>query len=129
MKVVYWITFCLSMAALLLNLGLGLFAFGIVIIPLLILHVSNGLQLNKLTNHKVAVILSAINLLAFALLRPDGAHTFTDTGLSALLDVLGIDAGFNRRNENFYFGTSIALFFIQVVIDLWLRKVILISKK
>lgn len=128
MKAFYWTSFIISIVALLLNVGLGLFALGIVIIPLLILHVSNGLRLH-MTNHRVAIILSAVNLLAFALLRPDGAHAFTDTGLSALLDVVGINAGYDRSDEKFYFGASMTLLFIQAVMDIRLRKIILKASK
>ncbi|MFN8887124.1 MAG: hypothetical protein ACK5WF_06670, partial [Cyclobacteriaceae bacterium] len=67
--------------------------------------------------------------IVFALLRPDGAHAFTGTGLSALLDVVGINAGYSRNDENIYFGVSMALLFIQAVMDIRLRKVILKASK
>ncbi|NOS92968.1 MAG: hypothetical protein HOP30_13675 [Cyclobacteriaceae bacterium] len=124
MKIVYWILFCLSLAALILNFGLGLIGFGIFIFPMLILHISNGLRLSKLNDHKVAVILSVVNLFAFALLRPDGVHAMTGNGLSALLDLVGIDGGYNSADVNLYFGAACVLFFIQLVMDIRIRIII-----
>lgn len=63
----YWTTFGLSIAILLSNIGLGLVVFGIVILPTLILHLTNGLGLSKLENHKTTIVISGINLLLFAL--------------------------------------------------------------
>jgi len=129
MKIVYWVSFSLSLAALILNAGLLLFGFGIFIFPMLILHISNGLRLSKLKDHKVSVIISVFNLFVFALLRPDGVHAMTNNGLSTLLDLVGIDAGYNSADKNLYFGAASVLFFIQVIMDLRLRRIILVSAK
>jgi hypothetical protein len=107
---------------LLLNVGIGLIALGLVILPILMLHFIIGLSLTKLQNHKPTVILSAINLLTFALLRPDGVHSLSDNGLSSFLDLVGISAGYNRDYEDYFVYSSLLLLLVQVILDLRLRK-------
>ncbi len=121
-KTFYWTTFGLSVIILPLNIGLGLIALGLVILPILILHLTIGVGLNKIPNHKTSIILSASNLLIFALIRPDGVHAFTDNGLSSLLDIFGIYAGYDRKYENGFFVASLILLLVQVIMDVRLRK-------
>jgi len=121
-KIFYWTTFGLSVAIIALNFGLGLIALGVVILPVLILHLANGLSLNKIDNHKTAIILSASNLLIFALMRPDGVHAFTNSGLSSILDLFGINAGYNYKNEDYFLIASLILLLLQVIFDMRLRK-------
>lgn len=121
-KTVYWVAFGLSIIILFSNIGLGLIALGLVILPILILHVIIGLSLPKLQNHKLAIFLSAINLLTFALLRPDGVHSLSDNGLSSFLDLVGISAGYNRDYEDYFVYSSLLLLLVQVIADLRLRK-------
>jgi hypothetical protein len=115
-KVFYWTTFGLSIIILPLNFGLGLVAMGLVILPLLILHLTIGLRVNRLENNIVSIFLSAVNLLLFALIRPDGVHAITDNGLSSALDIFGINAGYNRNYENHFFIGSFILLLVQVII-------------
>lgn len=121
-KGIFWLTFGLSIVILPLNIGLGLMVLGLVILPVLILHLNVGLSLNKIQNHKGAIVCSAINLLVFALVRPDGVHAFTESGLSSLLSIIGINAGYNYKHENYFFYSSLVLLLVQVIIDLRLRK-------
>jgi hypothetical protein len=121
-KTIFWGTFGLVIIVLPLNFGLGLIALGLLILPILILHFTIGLSLNKIQNHKGAIIFSAINLLLFALLRPDGVHALTESGLSSLLSIFGINAGYSYKHENYFFYSSLILLLIQVVMDLRLRK-------
>ena len=114
-------TFALAVVVLPLNFGLGLIAFGLVILPVLVLHLAIGLALGHIKKHKILVIFSAINLLVFALIRPDGVHAFTDNGLSALLEIFDVHAGYDRRYENTFFVGSATLLLVQVIIDLRLR--------
>src|SRR5687767_7764479 len=116
-KILYWITFAFTITILPLNFGLGLVAVGIVILLILILHLTNGLSLHKLENHRASIILSAVNMLLFALARPDGVHAITDNGLSSLLDIFGINSGYNNEYENYYFTASIILLFAQLIMD------------
>lgn len=122
-KVFYWTTFGLSIIILPLNFGLGLVAIGLVILPLLILHLAIGLTVNRLENHRISIILSALNLLIFALIRPDGVHAFTDNGLSSALDLVGINAGYNSNYENHFFIGSLILLLVQAIMDIRLWKV------
>ena len=119
-KVFYWAAFALSLFILPLNFGLGLVAFAIIILPILILHFLLGLNLGKLKKYKLLVVVAACNLLAFALVRPDGVHTITDNGLSAFLDLFGIHAGFSDENESLYFMASFALLIVQLAVDITL---------
>jgi hypothetical protein len=118
----YWALFGLSLLTLALNFGLGLFALGIIILPVLMLHLVLGLSLDKVQDHKSLIILSSFNLLAFALVRPDGVHTISDNGLSSFLELFGIYAGYDAQFENLYFLASIILLVAQLVIELRLRK-------
>jgi len=122
-KIFYWTTFGLSLIILPLNFGLGLVAIGLVILPLLILHLAVGLGVNRLKNHIVSIILSAVNLLLFAFIRPDGVHAITDNGLSSALDIFGINAGYNRNYENHFFIGSLILLLIQAIMDIRLWKI------
>jgi hypothetical protein len=122
-KIFYWVAFGLSAIILPLNFGLGLIAMGIVILPILVLHLSVGLGLNAIKNHDTLIVVSSINLLTFALVRPDGVHAFTDSGLSAILELFGIYSGYNYKNADYFFFASLILLFIQVVLDLRLRKI------
>lgn len=122
-KVFYWTTFGLSIIILPLNFGLGLVAIGLVILPLLILHLAIGLAANRLKNHRISIILSSANILLFTLIRPDGVHSFTDNGLSAVLDILGVNAGYNRNYENHFFIGSLMLLLVQAIMDIRLWKI------
>jgi hypothetical protein len=122
-KAIFWAAFGLAIITLLLNVGIGLIATGLVILPVLMLHFIIGLSLTKLQNHKSAIILSAINLLTFALLRPDGVHSLSDNGLSSFFDLVGISAGYNRDYEDYFVYSSLLLLLVQVIVDLRLRKI------
>lgn len=122
LKIFHWATFCAAVIILPLNFGLGLIAMGLFTLPVLILHFIVALSLNRLHDRKALVILSGLNLFIFALVRPDGVHSFTDNGLSALLGIFGIHGGYSYKYENYFFYTSLVLLVLQVIIDLWLRK-------
>ncbi len=122
-KVFYWITFSISILILPQNFGLGLIALGLFIIPILLLHLMVGLGASKLENHKIALTLSALNLLLFVLIRPDGAHAFTDTGLTSVLEYFGVYIGNIRKYENELFFGSIFLLVLQLIIDGRLLKI------
>jgi hypothetical protein len=127
-KIFYWTTFGLSVLILPLNFGLGLFAIGLVILPILVLHLTIGLRLNRIKIRTVSIILSGINLLLFSLIRPDGVHTFTDNGLSSFLDIFGIQAGYNHNYEDHFFIGSLMLLLFQAIMDIRLRKIAKSSK-
>ncbi|RZL50774.1 MAG: hypothetical protein EOP00_02650 [Pedobacter sp.] len=54
------------------------------------------------------------------------AHTTTDIGWSALLEVFGFYGGFKREFENYYFSAALIIIAIQVSIDFTL---VFLSKK
>ncbi|MFD2513345.1 hypothetical protein ACFSRY_05660 [Pontibacter locisalis] len=118
----FWVTFLISLLALFLNGGLGLLVFGIVILAALIFHVIVGLKWKYSINKNYLITLSATNLLLFALVRVDGVHAFTDSGLSALLNLIGLSGGYSRRYEELFMWTSLLLFISQVVIDIALYR-------
>jgi|SRR5688572_28144431 len=118
----YWTALGFSVILLVLNFGIGLIAMAIFILPLLILHLRNGLSLNNIKGDNTLMIISALNLLAFALIRPDGVHTLSDNGLSAFLSKFGVHAGYDAGMENYYLAASLILLVFQIAIDLKLRK-------
>jgi hypothetical protein len=83
-----------------LNVGLALIALAIFIVPILMLHTHIGLQLGRINRHRGWLYASAINLLIFALVRPDGVHVFKENGLSALLDFIGLNGGYDSNYES-----------------------------
>ncbi len=121
-KLFFWTTFVLSIAILFLNLGLGLIAFGIILLPVFILHFAIGLSLDRIQKHRTAIILSSLNLLTFVLIRPDGVHAFTESGLSSILNIFGVNARYSRQYEDYFFSASLVLLLLQLIIDLRLRK-------
>jgi hypothetical protein len=118
----YWTTFILSVIILLLNIGLGLMVFGIFIIAVLILHYTNGLRLKNVKSKNSLVVFSAVNLLAFALVRPDGVHMTSEIGLSSVLHVFGIKSGYDLRFEDYYYLIALVLFVVQFVLEIGLRR-------
>ncbi|MCX2745623.1 hypothetical protein OO013_17205 [Mangrovivirga sp. M17] len=123
-NIIYWLTFLISIVILPLNFGLGLIAMSIIIVPVLIMHVSNGLKLKKIEKYKIAIFISTFNLLIFSLIRPDGVHAINENGLSSLLDVFHINAGYKREYENYFFIFSFILLLFQLIIELRLRKLV-----
>lgn len=121
-KILYWVLFLLSVVVLFLNFGLGLMTVGLVILPVLILHAGIGFSLGRLNANKGLVAWSMLNLLVFALIRPDGVHAFNETGLGALLSLFGMHGGYSHRNEDLFFFASLALLLIQLIVDLRLRR-------
>jgi hypothetical protein len=121
-KYYYWVTFGLSIVALLANVGIGLIALGIALVPTVILHVQNGLHLKRFGNHKKLILLSSTNLLIFALVRPDGVHSLDENGLSAVLDLFGVHSGYDSAYENHLTITALLLLALQLFLDLRLRK-------
>jgi hypothetical protein len=122
LKYLYWISFGLAVFVLLISVGIGLVAFALFVIPIIVFHIKLGLRIERVRNHHWLVIFSALNFLAFTLVRADGAHTISHTGLSALLDIVNINGGFNPRYENYYFAASLVLLVVQVIVDLKLLK-------
>ncbi len=123
-KIFYWITFVLTIFILLMNVGIGLMALGVVIVPLLILHFINGRHFDKIANHRMAMVLSSANFLLFALIRPDGGHTLNDNGLSLLLEIFGMYWGYDRAYEDYYAFGSLALLVVQAIMDIRLKTII-----
>lgn len=120
-KTFFWTTFVLAIIILFLNVGLGLVAFGIVILPMLVSHFIIGLRLDKLQERKPAIVFSSINLVAFALVRPDGVHVIAESGLSSLLDIFGINGGYDSEYENYFAFSALALFLVQLLVDFILQ--------
>jgi hypothetical protein len=118
-KIYYWTTLALSIIILLLNFGLILFVLGLIIIlPVILLHIVVGLRLDKIETHKNSVIVSATTLLIFSLIRPDGGHTLSDTGLSSVLKIFGIIWGYCYNYENYFFFISMLILLFQVIMEI-----------
>ena len=59
-----------------------------------------------------------LNLLLFSLIRPDGVHSFTQTGIESLFDFFGIYIQLNQEFENYYFNLSLVLIAIQIALEI-----------
>ncbi|NMM47745.1 hypothetical protein [Marinigracilibium pacificum] len=123
-KIIYWFLFLISVLILLVNFGIGLMAMSIIIIPVLGLHIYNGINLDKIKDYKIAVLASSVNFLLFVLIRPDGVHSLNENGLSSFLSLFHINFGYNKNLENFSFFTSIILLFTQLFIEIKLRRMV-----
>jgi hypothetical protein len=113
----FWLFFAITLFILLLNIGLFFVVFGIVLFPILIIHVLVGIRMQFLKNNKWLVVLSFLNLLFFALIRPDGVHETTHIGLSSFLELFGMYGFYNPENEQFYFTATSVILIIQILID------------
>ena len=106
------------------TLGLVLLALGIVIVPLIISIARIGLNLNDLQNKKTSLWLLSTSLLAFVLIRPEGVHSINENGLSLILSLFGVNAGFNGEYINYYTTLSLVLLLVQIVLVFQLIKLI-----
>ena len=95
---------------------------GIIILPVIVLHIIIGLGIDKIKTHKTLIFLSATTLLLFSLIRPDGVHTLNDTGLSSILDKFGIIWGDCYNYENHFVFASLTILLFQVIIEIRLMK-------
>ena len=114
----YWITFILSAFILQLNVGLGLVALAIVIIPIIAFHIIVGLSLHLLEKHRILILFSITNLLLFALIRADGVHVISDNGLSSLLYLFGINGGYSEAHEMEFFIATVVLALVQLGVEI-----------
>ena len=128
MRTLYWLTFLLTILILFQNVGIVLLGLGIFILPVIILHVLVVRKLEDIEHKRLLVGVSAINLLLFSLLRPEGAHAIYMTGLSSVLDLIGISGTYNSEHENFYVSSSLILLVVQVIVDLRLMKVSILNR-
>ena len=90
-------------------------------IAIVVMQVAIGRGLNRLKDHLNTALFSVFNLLAFALVRPEGAHAITDNGLSALLRIFGIDWGYRTSYDSYI---AVALAILQVVLQIKLYQVL-----
>ena len=119
-QIIFWSLLLLSIIILILNVGIALILFGILILVALIIHVIVGYRLRKFNNP--LLIISSINLFLFALVRPDGGHIISANGLSRICELFGGFYGFNSDYLNFYYFATIFLFISQISLDLYLLK-------
>jgi hypothetical protein len=116
----YWITFLVSIFILILNTGLWLIVSGLIILPVIILHIIVGLRLNMFETYEKPMLISSTFLLIFALIRPDGVHSFNNSGLSSFLRLFGLSWGYSNRFEDYFFVSSIILLLLQLLIEITL---------
>ena len=117
----YWSCFALTIIILALNVGLVLFGLGLLILPVFVLHADNGQKIRNLRGYDGLIIFSSLNLLLFALMKPDGTHTISENGLSRVLGFFGVNAGFYDNYKNWYFIACFFLLVFQFIAELRLR--------
>lgn len=122
LKTVYWFSFLVSIFVLINSLGLMLMFFGIPILILLFYHIKVGLNLASLVGKSELLLLSSLNLLLFALIRNDGAHTLSTNGLNSLLQLFNRNWGYDRTYENAFMLSALASFIIQIYFEIRLVK-------
>jgi len=115
----YWFIFLLSIFTLLNSFGLFLLVTGIFILGILILHIHIGLRINYLKKYKLLLLYSSFNLFTFSLIRIDGVHVTSGSGLSNLLQTLNINY-FYTGNDTVHINLSIILFVFQLIINTFL---------
>ena len=118
----YWILFGITIIALIASTGLFLILSAIVVLPVLMFHVAVGIRLKHLTSRVSLVVCSAINMLLFALVRPDGVHVINQSGLTELLDIIGIRFKYHGEHEELFLLLTLILFIAQAVLELVLFK-------
>jgi len=120
LHIAYWVIFALSVVVLFSQAGLVLVALAPFILAVLIMQVSNGIGLRYVEDRKALVLFSAFNLLAFALIRPDGVHTLNENGLSKVLDIFDVHINYSASYENYFVIGSLTLLVSQIIVDVWL---------
>lgn len=100
-KIVFYSTFLLGLLTTLLSIGLILFMYWFVLLPVYIFHFIIGLlSLKRAERIFPLIIASSLAFLLFALLRPDG-------GFMSDLYWIGFDALLNRLGIiDFYFNST-----------------------
>ncbi len=114
----YWIFFGIAIVALIASVGLFLMLSAVVVLPVLFVHLTVGFRLALLKRKVVLVLCSVINLLLFALVRPDGVHVINQSGLTELLDLVDVHFRFHSEHEGLFTFLALILFVIQVVLEL-----------
>lgn len=114
----YWILFGIAIVALIASAGLFLMLSAVLVLPVLLVHLTIGFRLALLKRKVVLVLCSAINMLLFALVRPDGVHVINQNGLTELLDLVGVHFRFRSEHEGLFTFLALILFVIQVVLEL-----------
>jgi len=131
-EILYWGIFILSVFILLINFGIILISLELLLfLPALILHFILGLKLKKINDLKngfIFIFVSSISLLLSALFRVDGAHTFSENGLSSFLSLFGLFAGFNEEYINQYFLISFISLAVMITTDIIILKKIKANK-
>lgn len=118
LMIFFWVTFIASIVILILSFGLILYVGGLLFLGMFFLHSYVGINLNKMEAKEHFVLISAINILIFSLIRIDGAHVISHNGLSSLLDLVDINWGYNSAYKNLFLGFSIILLIFQLLLDL-----------
>ena len=114
--------FILTFVLLVSNIGIGLIALAIIIVPTAVIHFTIALRLECLRENKFLVVFSALNFFIFALIRPDGIHTFNKIGIETILDVLNISWHYSDRDMTILTFISILLLIIQLIVDVILHR-------
>jgi hypothetical protein len=114
----YWILFGIAIVALIASAGLFLMLSAVLVLPVLLVHLTIGFRLALLKRKVVLVLCSAINMLLFALVRPDGVHVINQSGLTELLDIIGVHFRIHSEYEGLFALLALILFVIQVVLEL-----------
>jgi len=117
---IYWILFVIAVIALMSSIGLFLFVSALVLIPVLLLHLAVGIRLSFLHRRAILVFFSSLNLVSFALIRPDGVHAIDKNGLTELLDMIDVNLNFQEEVYHQFLIVSIVLLVIQLGLEVFL---------
>ena len=121
---VYWSLLLLTILTLCLSFGLLLFGMFIFLLPMIIFHIRNGIKLSRTSRALKFAVFSAFNFLMFSFLRVDGVHVMNINGLNSLLEFLSLNRVFSYHqiNGTILLSTSLILFVIQIVLEIWILK-------
>lgn len=90
LRLVYWLSFILTIYILFLNFGIKLLLFGMGILLISVFHFIIGINLRYSVKHYKLLLYSSLCFLTFSLVRSDGVHTIGETGIGSLLSLFDL---------------------------------------
>lgn len=118
---IYWGALTISILIIFNNFGLYLYITGFLILGALLFHIIVGTRINQLVNNKFLLTLSSINLMLFSLVRIDGVHATSGSGLSEFLQLLDLNI-YYKGNDSVHLLLTLVTYIIQLSIDGFLYK-------
>lgn len=128
LRLVYWLSFILTIYILFLNFGIQLIMFGMGLLLISAFHFIIGINLRDSVKHYKLLLYSCLCFLTFSLVRSDGVHTIGNTGIREFLNLFDLYWIHTDFIESIWF-LEYLLLFQQFVLEIIMMKHVLKAKK